>query len=302
VVEEWAAKTQWALNLNDQENQHDAVTLARALLWLKTGGALLLDEVTATLAQLVTVDVTDMKNLALSRNLTGYLVAADLIGYHDEGLKAWARAAVDKRTWNAFTQEYSLRASALEIPTNGGAHSRAAVTAAALTSGDTALLEEMAARMFDFLGGSGAGWRWSGEGAWMPDPADESSWRCVLPAGASIRVDGFVLSLDGVIPGDQTRAGPPKVPPQVENYVREGQQGTLAACWMLHRAGFPAFEWQDQALLRSFRWFVEEAGGRYEGDDAGLPYLVRKVYGPDWVVEPPRPGKNAVGLIYPLLK
>jgi len=117
----------------------------------------------------------------------------------------------------------------------------------------------------------------------------------VNPAGATLMIDGVPRNVDGVLPEDMKRSGRPEYPFPIEEYVRECQQGMVATAWMLHQAGYPAFEWEDQAVLRSFRWFVEEAGGEYRGDDAGLPYLIRAVYGVDYVTEPARPGKNGLG-------
>ena len=50
-----------------------------------------------------------------------------------------------------------------------------------------------------------------------------------------------------------------------ENYVWEALQGAFVQAWILHRAGYPALEWQDRALLRAVRWLHETAAYQAEG-------------------------------------
>jgi hypothetical protein len=80
-----------------------------------------------------------------------------------------------------------------------------------------------------------------------------------------------------VIPDDQRRGGsfdPLDWPPPAELYVWEALQGALVQAVILHRAGYPAFEWEDRALLRAVRWlhqvvdFPDDRGNTWE------PHLV----------------------------
>jgi hypothetical protein len=124
----------------------------------------------------------------------------------------------------------------------------------------------------------------------------ELSWQCdslrpvgVNPVGCTR--DG--RSIDGVLPDDQRRAGPFAWPPSKENYVWEALQGAFVQAAILHRAGFPAFEWGDRALLRAVRWLHQEAGYPAEGDDTWQPHLVNHYYGTDFPAPiPSSPGKN----------
>ena len=57
-------------------------------------------------------------------------------------------------------------------------------------------------------------------------------------------------SIDGVLPDDQRRGGPFEWPPPRENYVYEALQGATVQAALLSRAGYDAWDWGDQALLR----------------------------------------------------
>ena len=62
---------------------------------------------------------------------------------------------------------------------------------------------------------------------------------------------------------------------------------------ILHRAGYPAWEWEDRALLRAFAWLHDQADYPAEGDDEWQPWLINAVYGTDFpTVSPARHGKN----------
>ena len=289
------AESSVSVALGDQENQADAVAVAAAYACASTGDEYYCDQAQGLIEEVSGTDVTGIKTLALNRNLAGYVVAADIIDYREPAFAAWLEEAIHGRTWNAWTDDWSVYRSAMEEPSNGGCHARAAVTAVALYTGDEELLEAVANRFHDWLGRSGADWLWDADESWWQSASDPSLYRGVNPAGATLVIDGEVRNVDGVLPEDMKRSGRPKYPFPKEGYVRECQQGMVATAWMLHRAGYQAFEWEGQAVLRSFRWFVEEAEGQYRGDDSGLPYLIRNIYGVNYTTQPARPGKNGLG-------
>jgi hypothetical protein len=85
-------------------------------------------------------------------------------------------------------------------------------------------------------------------------------------------------SIDGVLPEEQRRAGTFTWPPPQENYVYGGLQGALAQAVILRRAGYDVFEWQNQALLRAFRWLHTQAQFPASGDDTWEPHLINYFY------------------------
>ena len=66
---------------------------------------------------------------------------------------------------------------------------------------------------------------------------------------------------------------------------------------MLHRAGYPAFEWEDRAILRAIEWLYNttfDDGKNYpaEGDDRWQIWIINKRYGAKIpVASPVSPGK-----------
>ena len=88
------------------------------------------------------------------------------------------------------------------------------------------------------------------------------------------------------------RGGSFQWPPQKTGYAWEGLQGALVQAEILHRAGYPAWEWEDQALLRAVQ-FLHGIGWEAEGDDEWQPWLINYYYGTSFpVVIGARPGKN----------
>ncbi len=294
AIRRWA-EDDTDVRIGDQNNQGDAAAMAAAYACISAGERRACNRVRALIQEVVDTDVSGMKTLSLNRNLAGYVVAASLLGERDPAFAAWLQEAIHTETWTAWTDDWSVYRSAMQEPSNGGCHARASVTAIALYTGDTALLDKVANRFHDWLGRSAAGWLWDEKESWWQSAGHPGAYSGVNPAGATLLIDGVLRNVDGVLPEDMKRSGRPAYPFPVEEYVRECQQGVVATAWMLHQAGYPAFEWQDQAVLRSFRWFVEESGGTYRGDDSGLPYLIRAIYGGDYVAEPARPGKNGLG-------
>lgn len=294
AIQNWAER-ETQVRIGDQNNQGDAAAVAAAYACIYAGERRFCDRVRALIREAANTDVWGMKTLSLNRNLAGYAVAASLLGEYDPAFAAWLQEAIHTRTWTAWTDDWTVYRSAMQEPSNGGCHARASVTAIALYTGDAALLDEVANRFHDWLGRSADGWLWDEKESWWQSASNPDEFNGVNPAGATLLIDGVPRNVDGVLPEDMKRSGRPEYPFPIEEYVRECQQGMVATAWMLHQAGYPAFEWEDQAVLRSFRWFVEEAGGEYRGDDAGLPYLIRAVYGVDYVTEPARPGKNGLG-------
>jgi hypothetical protein len=125
------------------------------------------------------------------------------------------------------------------------------------------------------------------------------SWQCDpnQPVGinpAACQKDGLLI--DGVLPDDQRRGGPFTWPPPKENYAWEALQGVVAQARMLERAGYPAFSWQNQAILRAASWLNLQAQFPAHGDDSAIPWLINHVYGTSFPADAPaRPGKNGLG-------
>ena len=86
-------------------------------------------------------------------------------------------------------------------------------------------------------------------------------------------------SIDGVLPDDLRRGGGFAWPPKSTGYPWEALQGATVAAQLLTRAGYPAWEWCDKALLRAATWLYDVAKWPAEGDDQWQPWLLNAAYG-----------------------
>lgn len=266
------------VNLADQEDDNDTRLLALALVTARSGGDV--GPVHRALAQVPGTEGAD--TLALGRNLAPVVLAADLVGYRDPAFATWLRGvlrtSLDGRT---------LISTHEDRPNNWGTHAGASRIAADLYLGDTADLGRAAAVFRGWLGERSvyAGFNY-GEVDWQANPSSPVG---INPRGAT--KDG--RNIDGVLPDDQRRAGGFTWPPPKENYVYEALQGALLQAELLSRAGYPAYQWGDNALARAFAWLHNVAGFPAEGDDSWQPHLVNARYGTGYPAPmPSRPGKG----------
>lgn len=289
-----AAAADWGtVTLFSTGQRHDTGALAAALVYARTGDRAYRNKVGNALAAVIGTDRrTDGRQgyqLGVARNLTGFVVAADLID-----LDSWnAKVAADFRRWLAELRtkrgprgEDSLVETQERRPNNFGTHASAARIAASFYLGDVRDLARAAAVFRGWLGdrASYAGFSFGSR-----------DWQCSPSAPVGVNPAGCTKagrSIDGVLPDDQRRGGGFRWPPAKENYAWEALQGATVAAELLSRAGYPAWEWQDRALLRAVRWLHAEAGFPAEGDDTWIPWLVNAVYGTSFPSRAAKVGKN----------
>ena len=287
------------VDLTDQEQSTNTCIFAKALVFARTGVPTYRDHVLAAIGQIVRSVASGPyagRALALGRELGTYVVAADLVGLptHDPALDKHFRNAL--RVLRTTPTPASPGAPNLiecheNRPNNWGAHCGATRAAIAVYLGDATDLARAAQVLAGYLGDRAAyaGFDFGGPEAdltWQCDPAQPVG---INPAHCSR--DGALL--DGVLADDQRRAGAYTWPAPQENYVWEALQGLLAQALILHRAGYPVWEWQDRALLRATEWLHGVNGFPATGDDTWLPYIVNRFYGTSFPVPATtRPGKN----------
>ena len=70
-------------------------------------------------------------------------------------------------------------------------------------------------------------------------------------------------------------------------------QGAVAQAILLDRCGYPVWEWEDQALLRAFKWLYQTADYPAVGDDLWMVPAINHAYGTNFTITPPfKTGKN----------
>jgi hypothetical protein len=276
--------------LSDQEDQGDVCLMSKALVYVRTGENGYRDQVMAALDAIVAGGTYRGRALALGRQLPAIVVAADLIDLPrvnpdlNTRFSAFIRNLLHTPT---FGGPVDLVDCHEKRPNNWGNHCGAARAAVAAYLHDSGEMARTAQVFRGFLGdrNSYAGFEY-GELDWQCDPSQ--------PVGINrtgCTKDGHVI--DGVIPDDQRRSGGFAWPPPRENYVYESLQGTIVQAAILDRAGYPAFTWQDRAVLRAFRWLQDQASYPAAGDDEWQMHVVNFFYRANLPAPiPARPGKN----------
>lgn len=281
------AHSSWGTgNLSDLNSQHDTLTLAGALYYARTGDTVMRKKVAdAIMSVLETED--DGRTLEASRNIVDYVISADLINLQqydsvkDTTFKTWL-TNVRKQT----LEDKTIISTHEVRPNNWGTHAGATRVAIARYIGDTADLAK-AAKVFQ---------GWLGDrSVYAGFTYGELDWQANQNAPVGINPKGSMIqgrNVDGVLPDDQRRAGGFTWPPQKENYTWEALQGASVQAWLLHRAGYDAFNWSDKALLRATTWLYSVNQYPAEGDDTFIPWIINKAYNTSFATKPATIGKN----------
>ena len=276
-------------------SNHDVRTLAAALVAVRLNSSSYLQKTQKNLQAAIGTD-QDGNSLSISRNLASYVIAADIIGYAEPNFKNWVRSMLTKShngggcadNGKITVPKCSIIGKHEVRPNNHGAMAGASRVAADIYLGDSADLQR-AAKIFHGYVGNRSVYKdfVYGEKSWQDNPSQ--------PVG--INPQGAVkngLSIDGVQPDDQRRCGGFNATnPCKGSYTWEGLQGLLVQAYILHRAGFPAFEWENQALLRAYQWLYGPNDNPASGDDKFQLALVDFIYGTNfWNGSTVGSGKN----------
>jgi hypothetical protein len=287
-LKSWADGAAGTPDIQNQDEDNDIHVLAKGLVYARTGIASYRAAVLSNLKAAVGSE-TGGRTLALARNLPGYVIAADLIDLNaydpafDNGtFRPWLR-----RTLTESLSGMTLISTHEGRPNNWGTHAGAARAAVARYLGDTAQLARTAQVFHGWLGDRAAYAGFSfGDTSWQCDPSNPVG---INPKGCK---RGSIV-VDGALPDDMRRGGGLQWPPTVTNYAWEAMQGATLQALILDRAGYPAFQWNDSAILRAASFLYDRALWIPGGDDSWQPWLLDHVYGMTWSRPTgARPGKN----------
>jgi uncharacterized repeat protein (TIGR02543 family) len=276
-------------DFSDQSHDTDVNLMAKALVYARTGDTRYRNEAIDTI--MASIDTEGGATaLAVARNTTATVIAADLINLSDNPSEdAQFRAWIDQLRTTDLSGR-TLISTHEGRPNNWGTHAGSSRIAIDLYLGDTADLAE-AARIFEgYLGNRDvyAGFKYGDDLSWQCDPDKPVG---VNPVGCTI--DGHPV--DGVVPDDQRRGGNFQWPPPQENYAWGALQGAVAQAYMLSRVGYPAWDWEDQAIRRAVVWLHDYADFPARGDDEWQPWMVNWAYGTDFPAPSPAGAGKLVG-------
>jgi hypothetical protein len=267
------ARSSWGTHsLADQDNNADVRVLAGALYAVRTGDQAMHNKVRAALEAIIGTEA-GARTLAVGRQLTGYVIAADLIGYRSASFMSWLSALPTTRL-DGRAGITTLRGSALSDPTNWGNHARTAVLATAIYLGDAATVAQIA-HAFRFWTGDPVTYRgFDGEWGDLSWQTNRNDPRGVNASSSDIR--------SGALPEEMRRAGsykPGAALPR-ESYAWEGMQGVAATAHILARHGYPdVWTWGDSAIRRAYEFIVNACQYPAEGDDRFIDPIMQSAYG-----------------------
>jgi hypothetical protein len=222
--------------------------------------------------------------LELSRGLQTYIIAADIIGYHDPTFESWVRQMVNASVQGHSCSGAGVLCTAESSSNNWGGHARASTTAAALYLKDASLLQKMVTAHKAFIGVSAPGNKMTYTG---------TNWHAGSPQ-AGVNVQGSTIggrNVSGVLPEDWRRAGEYKWPPANTGYMWEGMQGFVVTAVLLHRAGAVSISEGNNALVRAMD-ILYQINNPASGDDTWIPWVVNQYTGKSYPTQAARAGKN----------
>ncbi|MEO6579435.1 MAG: alginate lyase family protein, partial [Candidatus Limnocylindria bacterium] len=274
-------------NLADMSQNNNTVVLAKALVYARTGVSSYRSEVIGALRSVMGTE-SGGETLALGRELAAYVLSADLIGLSsadpslDASFRRWLAALLDR----TMADGNSLTATHERRPNNWGTHAGASRAAVAAYLGDSAELARVATVFRGWLGDRTAYSGFSyGELWWQSNPSQPVG---INPVGATI--GGH--NVDGVLPDDQRRTGEFAWPATCGNYPHGALDGAVLTAEILQRAGYSAYQWGNNALLRAEQW-LQSTGCAPSGDNVWQLPLLDARYGTHfWNGAVVRPGKN----------
>jgi hypothetical protein len=260
------------VDLANQDNTHAARTLAAALVYARTGDTASRDQVVAVLDQLPSASLSGARVLSISRQLAGYVAAADLVGHRDRAFTTWVAGMRTKDVGN-HGRWTTITGTSEDSANNWGTWAMATRVAISAYLGDTADLQRAATVFRGFTGDRNAyaGFRPTNDfdQAW----ACGSAWVPINPAGCGDH--------SGAIVEDISRSGGTTPDSTGLTYSWEALGGATLTARILARTGYPdVWQWSDQALLRAAQ-FLQTHGGyapRYRANQY-IPNEINAAYG-----------------------
>lgn len=304
-------------DISDQDSNHDVLVLAEALVAVRAGRADLRRSAIDGLLEVIGTDDRPngscewkpniARSLAVGRNLSAYVIAADVLGLYPDGdpasagsrFGAWVDTIRHKPNcphtdsgsypdgdWFDLSQFHDWSASNVSSMAGGSR------VAAALYMGDD---DEVRAAWQTFR-------RVTGDrtaGAELDFNDNGLTWSSTPFAPVAINPPGAIVDghdVDGALVNDIGRGGAFAWPPGHTQYPWEGLAGLFVQAELFERAGFPAYEQQQQALLRAvmfMRRLADEFGEEWWDHSAWVKYVCNRAYGTSLpVTEVGAKGKN----------
>ncbi len=262
--------------LSDQDNRHAGQTVAAALVFARTGKLVYRDKVVTELRELqARPGLSGARVLSVARQLGGYAIAADLVGYRDPGFVSLLGGLRTKDV-GGHGRWFSVTQTSEDTSSNWGGWALASRIAVSRYVGDTADVER-AARVFrGFTGDRSAyaGFRTTADfdPAWACNP---TAWVPINPASCGDRAGALVEDIS------RSSASYPSVDDTGRTYSWEALGGLTLSATLLQGAGHAdVWQWGDKALLRAAQ-FLHRKGGypAMYSTNQYIPWAINNAYG-----------------------
>jgi hypothetical protein len=235
------------MDISNQDDKHARLVVAGALYAARTGDLVIAGRVIDALRALPAAPwSTNM--LALARQLSGYVIAADLIGYRDPGFVAWL-ADARTRLVDGHSRWTSLQFTAGNTTGNWGTWSLASLTAADLYLGDSAGV----ARDWAIFSGYGvpfaSGWS---QGPFIKTAAWDPAWSSIASDGSNKLPIG--IDVNGALVEDASRSAGSTLDDTGAMYVFESVRATTTTALLFRSAGYDVTGVTDGQLRRLVAW------------------------------------------------
>jgi hypothetical protein len=260
------------VDLANQDSTHAARTMAAALVYARTGDTASRDHVVGVLSQLPSASLSGARVLSVSRQLAGYVAAADLVGHRDSAFTSWVAGMRTEDIGN-HGRWTTITGTSEDSANNWGTWAMATRVTISAYLGDTADLQRAATVFRGFTGDRAA------YAGFRPTDGFDAAWACggewvpINPADCGDR--------GGAIVEDISRSGGSTPDSTGLTYSWEALGGATLTARILARAGYAdVWEWSDKALLRAAE-FLQDNGGyspRYRANQY-IPHEINAAYG-----------------------
>lgn len=263
-------------DLSDQDNKHAGRTVAAALVFARTGQTVYRDKVNAELRELTqSPKLSAARVLSVSRQLGGYAIAADLVGYR---APAFVALVADLRTRHIGNHGrfVNVTQTSENTSSNWGAWALASRIAVSRYVGDTADVSRAAKVFRGFTGERDAYSGWQKTADFDPTWAcGGSAWVPINPASCGARGGALVEDIS------RSAGVYPAVDDKGRTYSWEVLGGATMSATLLRHGGHPDVDkWGDRGLLRAAQFLARNGGyAPLYSTNQYIPWVINQTYG-----------------------
>lgn len=280
------------VTLSDNDSLTQSNVLAGALVYARTGDDVYKDKVVSYVRQVCGTEGQE-NLLRLARSLYGYVVSADLVKM------PMSTTCTNGQTWEAFLGQIrtkvipgnsrwsTLELTSADTSSNWGAYALSSHLAVSYALNDSAAVQRDLDIFKRFLGDTSspaaafnpsAGYRFNNNGAgWDMTPTLQRGIN--PPSSTDSRSGALVEDVLRFTSGGDDSVPCCTVQPAAIGYQEETLDGILSTAQLFRAHGTDLRHFQDDALKRSFEFFMDNGGPGPYTLTRYIPYAINYLYG-----------------------